>query len=274
MSATEAVQQGWGPSRKRGAFSLTFDNFGEAADLELGRFPEGQPIGQHFTAIEYLPKLLDLVKDVPVTYFIEAFNVAVYPQQLKSIRDAGQEIAMHAWRHEAWGKQDATTRADILKRSLQAYESIGIVPKGFRPPGGVMADEAVQEFLDCGLTYCSPLGDAGATGTKRDLAVLPFAWKHVDAYMLDPKLGALRTAFGDPAEPIDQAQWQRVVDEAIELALQGRHVTLIFHPVLFGRDAAMTETVQRLVGTLRSNRDLWVASCSEVADWLRGSRRH
>ena len=272
MSAADASKRGWGPSSKRGAFSLTFDNFGEAADLELGRFPEGQPIGQHFTAIEYLPKFLKLVEDVPVTYFIEAFNVAVYPQQLRSIRDAGQEVAMHAWRHENWGKQDAGRRKDILKRSLDAYASIGISPKGFRPPGGVMTDEAVQEFLDCGLTYCSPLGDAGATETKQGLAVFPFAWKHVDAYMLDPKLGALRTAFGDREAPIDRVQWQRVVDDAVSLALQGHHVTLIFHPVLFGRDAVMTETVQRLVAILKSERDLWVASCAEVADWLRGNQ--
>lgn len=271
MDLAGVLPQGWGPSRKRGAFSLTFDNFGEAADIELGFFPKDEPLGRHFTA-GYLPRFLDLVRDVPVTYFIEAFNIALYPDQIRAIRDAGHEVAMHAWRHEPWGKQSAAQRKDILERSLQAYAKIGIAPKGFRPPGGVMADEAVQEFLDCGLTYCSPLGDAGGTTLRNDLAILPFAWHHVDAYMLDPRLGALRTTFGDPAAPVDQAKWQRVMDDALQLALQGRHVTLIFHPFLFGPDEAMTRALRNLIDALRSQRDLWVASCSDVAGWLRASK--
>ncbi len=260
---------GWGPDRKRGAFSLTFDNFGEAADIELGFFPKDGPLGQHFTA-GYLPTLLDLIEGVPVTYFIEAFNVDVYPEQIKSIRDAGHEIAMHAWRHENWGRQDDATRADILRRSMQAWESIGVVPKGFRPPGGVLPEGSVRQFQDVGLTYCSPLGGAGETGlTPEGLATLPFAWHHVDAYMLDPRLGALRTTFGDPAEPVSFAHWEKVIDDAVQLALEGRHVTIIFHPFFFGPNADMSHALRGLIRTLESQRDLWVASCGEVAKWLR-----
>jgi peptidoglycan/xylan/chitin deacetylase (PgdA/CDA1 family) len=260
---------GWGPDRKRGAFSLTFDNFGEAADIELGFHPADAPIGGHFTA-GYLPTMLQLVESLPVTYFIEASNVKHYPQQIKSIRDAGHEIAMHAWRHENWGRQDAPTRAGILARSMQAWETLGIRPQGFRPPGGVLPEGSVQQFKDVGLTYASPLGGAGETGlTAEGLATLPFAWHHVDAYMLDPRLGALRTSFGDPAEPVSFAHWAKVIDDAVQLALTGRHVTIIFHPFFFGPDKNMTQALRGLIRTLQSTDDLWVATCGEVAQWLR-----
>lgn len=266
---TTASPKTWGPGNKRGAFSLTFDNFGEAADIELGFFPAGQPIGQHFTST-YLPTLLDMVQSLPVTYFIEASNVALYPEHIKSIRDAGHEIAMHAWRHENWGKQDAATRKDVLRRSMQAWETLGIVPKGFRPPGGVMPEGSVQEFLDCGLTYSSPLGVAGDTKlTPEGFALLPFAWPHVDAYMLDPRLDALRTSFGDPAAPVSFPKWEAVIDEAVEFALQGNHLTIIFHPFFFGPNKDMTNALQRLIRTLQSQPDLWVAPCGEVSQWLR-----
>ncbi|MGD9941933.1 MAG: polysaccharide deacetylase family protein [Burkholderiaceae bacterium] len=269
MTTDTAIREGWGPDGKRGAFSLTFDNFGEAADIELGFFPENAPLGKHFTA-EYLPTLLQTVQSLPVTYFIEASNVALYPEQIKSIRDAGHEIAMHAWRHENWGRQDAAQRQDILRRSMQAWETLDIVPRGFRPPGGVMPEGSVQELLDCGLSYCSPLGAAGDTGvTPEGLATLPFAWHHVDAYMLDPRLGALRTAFGDPAEPVSFEHWEAVIDEAVQLALQGRHVSIIFHPFFFGPSKDMSQALRGLISTLQSQRDLWVAPCGEVAQWLR-----
>lgn len=271
MISTTATAAGkrWGPDGKRGAFSLTFDNFGEAADIEMGYFPKDEPIGRHFTATEYLPTLLKLVESIPVTYFIEASNVALYPGQLKSIRDAGHEIAMHAWRHENWGKQDAATRQDILQRSLRAYETLGIAPQGFRPPGGVLPEGAVQEFLDAGLIYSSPLGEAGATGIDHGLATLPFAWHHVDAYMLDPRLGALRSAFGDPEEPFSFAKWEAVLEQAVQLALQGRHVTLIFHPFFFGPSAPMSQALRGLISTLQTEPQLWVAQCRDVAQWLR-----
>ncbi len=41
--------------------SVTFDNLGEAAQLELGMWPVEVPEGQHFTVVEVLPRLLDLL---------------------------------------------------------------------------------------------------------------------------------------------------------------------------------------------------------------------
>jgi len=265
MNARDDVTR-WGPDGKRGAFSLTFDNFGEAFELEVG-FAGDAPIGQHPTAGR-LPDFLQIVKDLPVTYFIEASNVGIYPEHIKRIRDAGVEIGLHAWRHENWGKQSAEQRRDILQRSMAAFATLGVAPKGFRPPGGVMPEGSLQEFADCGMTYCSPLGGAGETRIESDIAIFPFAWPHVDAYMLDPRLGALRASFGDPEAVVTFPEWEKVLKEAVATALSGKHVTMIFHPYLFEPDERMTNALKALIRTLRATPDLWLANCNDVANWM------
>ena len=269
MTTTAIPAGGWGPEGKRGAFSLTFDNFGEAAELEQGIFPADQPTGQHHSAA-YVPTLLKLVEGLRVTWFIEAANVALYPGQLRSLRDAGHEIGMHAWRHENWGSLAAPAREDILRRSLRAWETLDIVPLGFRPPGGVMPEDAWRQLREAGLVYCSPLGAAGDSGVAAEgLASLPFAWHHVDFYMLEERCAPLRVAFGDPAAPFPMARWEAEIDAALQLARSGRHVSMIFHPFYFGPSDAMSQAVRRLIRTLQAQPDLWVAPCIEVARWLR-----
>lgn len=258
---------GWGPSRKAGSFSLTFDNLGEAFELEQGTFPQNQTVGNHYTATDTLPALLRLLDGLPSTFFIEASNVALYPQQIKSVHEAGHEVAMHAWRHENWSKQDGYSRKDILRRSMGAFETLDITPKGFRPPGGVLLEGSIRELVECGLAYCSPLGNAGDTAVQDGLALLPFSWHHVDSYMMNPKNRALRTANGDPADPFSLVQWEEAINKAVDLSLTGKHVTVVFHALLLGVDAGMLDILKRLIGRLREESRLWLAMCGDVAEW-------
>ena len=77
----------WGPEGKPAAVSVTFDNLGEAADIGLGRWPEGQPIGEHPTVREHLPKVLEVLAEANLraTFFVESFNATLYPDALRAI---------------------------------------------------------------------------------------------------------------------------------------------------------------------------------------------
>ena len=195
----------------RGTISVSFDNFGEAADLELGRHPQDEPIGRHFTACESFDALLGIVGDRPITYFVEASNALLYPDALRAMRDHGIEIGLHGWRHEHWGRLEPSRRPEVLARGVDALQGIGIRPRGFRPPGGEMREGALAEIARAGLDYCSPLGDAGAAGVSDGVPVLPFAWRHVDAYQLDPRLDALRARHGDPPQAADGAAYGAIL---------------------------------------------------------------
>src|SRR5882757_4905800 len=122
----------WGPGRKRAAISVTFDNLGEASDISIGRCPAGHSLGRHFTATHVVPELLKDLRGVSITYFVEAVNARLYPGVLKAVRDAGHEIALHAWGHENWQALSLREQADNLQMSLEAMATIGIEPRGFR----------------------------------------------------------------------------------------------------------------------------------------------
>ena len=56
--------------------ALTFDNLGEAADLERGLWPESEPLGAHVSVTAVLPRLLDELDELGLraTVCVEAIN--------------------------------------------------------------------------------------------------------------------------------------------------------------------------------------------------------
>jgi len=258
----------WGPMQRKGAISLTFDNLGEAAALRRGDPVPTASVGQDPTA-SFISRLLAVVGDLPCTWFIEASNATLYPAQIRSWHEAGKEVGIHAWQHEHWAELGPSERVMLLGRCQDAFDSIGVTPRGFRPPGGLLPPGALDEFREADLAYCSPLGTPGASGLQGRLAVLPFAWPHVDAYMLDPTLAAFREQHGDPAPPGSLAQWRASLEAALAFASeQQRHVTVIFHPYLLISSVGMLDELHQFVSSLRARADVWIASCSEVSDWL------
>src|SRR5918998_2344086 len=93
-AATRAV---WGPEPRRAAVTVTFDNLGEAADLERGLWPESEPLGRHFSVRRTLPQILDLLDELGLraTFFVEGLNADLYPEALLEIFNSGHELGYH-----------------------------------------------------------------------------------------------------------------------------------------------------------------------------------
>lgn len=211
--------------------SVTFDNLGEAAQLELGMWPEEVPMGEHFTVVDVLPRLLDLLAThrLRATFFVEGLNAEMYPQALHTIADAGHEVALHAYRHEEWAALDADSEVALLRRATAAMRSIDIHPLGFRPPGGGLTDRTLALLGEHGYTYVSPAGER--EGVLDGLAVLPFRWPLVDAYSYMPQFSGLRERYGDGPDPLAPEQARDEMIAALDAhAVQGGHLTLLFHP--------------------------------------------
>jgi peptidoglycan/xylan/chitin deacetylase (PgdA/CDA1 family) len=141
------------PNGARAAMVLTIDNMGEAADLDRNLWPKSAPIGEHYSVTKVIPRFLDILArhDIAATYFIESWNLGVYPSTIRTIADAGHEVAWHAWRHEAWDKiKDETRERANFARSFGEEGLQGFINnskqgevrinsyKGFRPPGGII----------------------------------------------------------------------------------------------------------------------------------------
>jgi peptidoglycan/xylan/chitin deacetylase (PgdA/CDA1 family) len=206
--------------------SVTFDNLGEAAQLELGMWPPEVPEGQHFTVVDVLPRLLDLLatRKVKATFFVEGLNAEMYPRAL-------HEVAVHAWRHEEWAALDAEAELALLERATDAMRAIGIEPRGFRPPGGGLTERTLGLLREHGYSYVSPAGERA--GLLEGLAVLPFRWPLVDAYSYLPQFEGLRERYGDGPDPHTPQEMRAAMIAALKSHAEQEeegHLTLLFHP--------------------------------------------
>jgi peptidoglycan/xylan/chitin deacetylase (PgdA/CDA1 family) len=248
----------------RDAVLLSFDNLGEAADLERGIAQP--PIGDDPSVTVGLPRALDALAalELRATFFVEGLNAELYPQALRDIAAAGHEVGLHGWRHEVWDALSPAEEDELLGRGVAALTGLGLEVEGFRPPGGGLGESSVAALAAHGLRWCSPAGEhAGRTG---GVACLPFRWPAVDAYHRLRSFTDRRTAWGDRA---DVASPRETADALIG-ALDARGddpLVLILHPFLMlsESEAAQARRVMEHLAELVARGERWVAPGRELA---------
>jgi peptidoglycan/xylan/chitin deacetylase (PgdA/CDA1 family) len=258
------------PGGARGALNLTFDNLGEAAELEMGALPDDAPLGRHETALEVLPRLLGQLADhdLAATFFVEGLNAEIYPDLLREINERGHEVAFHAWRHEQWADLSAAEQAANLARGIAAFEPLGLGIAGMRPPGGQLGTGGPAVLREAGLRYCSPAG-SGA-GVDDGTALLPFQWPHVDASCVLPPLGPAREQISGSPDPIEPARFLAWLEEEIgRLAGDGGSMAIVLHPFMLGwlGEERLGALLDRIADAAAGD-EVWVATCAEVAEYV------
>jgi peptidoglycan/xylan/chitin deacetylase (PgdA/CDA1 family) len=247
--------------------ALTFDNLGEAADLERGIWPDGEPLGRHPSVTAVLPRLLDELDETGLraTFCVEAINCETYPDAIREIAARGHEVAMHAWRHEVWSELDPTREDDLLARGRAAFDTLGIEVSGFRPPGGDLSPDGAAGLERHGFTWCSALGTRRAR--EGALAHVPFVWGLVDAYHRLDSFAARRAANGDPEEPLAPGA---AADTMLARLAVGAPPTLILHPFLMAGDDGWiaARRILHALADLTDDGTTMVATAGEIAATL------
>ena len=281
------------PNNAQAAICLTFDNMGEAADINRGLFPPDEPIGSHYSVTRVLPKFLALARkyDISITYFAESSNLSIYPEAFRSIAQDGHEIAFHAWQHEAWAKEckEEEVERRNFERSFGTEEGMrGFLEKGntgkvtmyrgFRPPGGTINGERTLKMCrEFGLGYISPSAHEGAVVPLEDgkdsIVILPFRWSTVDAYYYMDSFSRLRKLKGVLPEGAQGSDvlvdaFTGQIDKAIE---DGGFLSLLFHPFLNDDQERLDamETVLKHLVLRREEGKIWLARCRDIEEWVR-----
>lgn len=258
------------PGGARGALNLTFDNLGEAAEVEMGALAADAELGRHQTALEVVPRLLGQLeeRELAATFFVEGLNAEIYPDLLREIDGRGHEVAFHAWRHERWDELSAAEQAANLERGLAVFSRLGLEISGLRPPGGQLGAGGTGVLREGGLHYCSPAG-AGA-GLEDGVALLPFQWRHVDAACVLPPLGSAREQISGSSDPIEPSRFLGWLEGEIDrLAQSGGYMAIVLHPFMLDwlGEEQLATLLDRVAAAARGN-DVWVACCAEVAEYV------
>ncbi len=263
-----SAQRLW-PGGARAAVSVTVDNLGEAAEIELGLRAPDAPLGGHYSVTTALPIMLDALAAarLSATFFVEGINAEIYPEALATIAEAGHELAYHAWCHEEWSSLDAAAEVANLDRGLAALRAIGVEAVGFRPPGGRITPRTLDLLASRGLRHCSPAGSAA--GILDGVAVLPFSWPAVDAFHVLPVFAALREHLTQDGEPGGVEALRAALLGSIEGALAaGTHATLVLHTWMIELELDAVREVLARVREAVDAGELWAAPCREAAAWM------
>ena len=261
----------WGPDAQQAAVSVTFDNLGEAADLERGLWPESEPLGRHFSVKRMLPRILGMLEELGLraTFFVEGLNAELYPEALLEIANSGHELGYHGWRHEYWPNLSPSKEAHLLERGIHKMHELGVRPRGFRPPGGRLTPSSSQLLEDLGFTHCSPAGRG--IGLLGNVVVLPFEWRLIDAYYYLPRFGSLRETTTGSSEPLSPIRFRETLSSALQgVVRDGGHLTLLFHPFLEEQE----DRFEIMRGALEELRDLaedglvWCAPYRDMVSWV------
>lgn len=262
----------WGPEGKRAAVSFTFDNLGEASDIEFGRWPIDRAVGSHHSVARDLPAILDVL-DTKMTFFIESWNLHVYPDAVRSVIEAGHEIGCHGMRHEIWCNLSADQERDHLKRCQDDFARYDIELLGLRPPGGIAAPSSPGVLAEMGMTYISPVGvPSGVLDTG--LAVLEVIQASTDVAFYSADFAKYRNykAGDQPLAPEDLVEG--VMAEVEKTIEAGGFMSNVCHPFYQSptpdrTDPARIEAIGEIARRISADDRVWHAPCSEIAAWMR-----
>lgn len=222
------------------------------------------------TAVPRILRLLDR-SAIRATFFIPGYSAERWPDAVRSIRDAGHEIAHHGYLHE--GSRDASpeVQEQRLLRGLEALDTVaGVRPTGYRAPNWELSYEMPGILARHGFRYDSGLMDSDwpyrlATGPEPDaptIIELPAHWALDDweAYNYLPGI----TGSGVIASP--SAVLERWAFELEALVEVGGLFMLTNHPFVSGR-ASRAVALTELIAQAGRIDGLSIATCDDIASW-------
>ena len=95
----------------------------------------------------YTERILDILDkyNVKATFFVIGVNIQNYPAPLKKICEKGHEIGNHSFSHDNQNDLNSQNAISEMKKCQDLIvETVGVVPKVFRPPRGACNTEVIK----------------------------------------------------------------------------------------------------------------------------------
>ena len=141
----------------------------------------------HLGTPEQMAALRDVVErhGVTATFFVTGERAAEDPAGVRALQDAGHEVGMHGWAHEAWSELPPDEERALATRATECHRRRDRADR--RAASALRAareSEATADILgDLGYTYDASLGDRmNPVRLSPAVAQVPFVWPGVDGY--------------------------------------------------------------------------------------------
>jgi peptidoglycan-N-acetylglucosamine deacetylase len=273
-SATPPAPVSW-PTGYTAAGCLTFDLDAEAAVLtaDISSASRMSPMShQAYGPLVAVPRILDLLArhEIQATFFVPGFSAHRYPDVVRSIAEAGHEIAHHSYFHENTVGMDEQTEADMIDLGLQAlWDVAGVRPRGYRAPMWEMNYHTPKLLAERDFLYDSSLMDSdhpyllsvSEEPGAATLVEVPVWWGLDDweQYAFLPDLigsGVIES----PAKALEM--WTLELEAMHRL---GAAFVLCCHPFMSGRPAR-AEALDRLIQRMKALPGMWITTVGAVAE--------
>ncbi|MGB3482334.1 MAG: polysaccharide deacetylase [Mycobacterium sp.] len=280
MSVTELIPAGpvtW-PDGKKCAVAFTFDVDAESPLLTTDpAFADrmGAMSHQAYGPLVGIPRLLGILDEfkIPGTFFVPGYTAHRHPRPIRSLVEAGHEIAHHGYLHESLVGVNEATEREILQRGIDALQEVaGVRPTGYRAPMWEMNWHTPKLLAEFGFDYDSTLMDSDhpyelAVEDSGSLVEIPVSWALDDwqQYCFVPDFsgtGLIET----PAKAIEL--WRAELDAM--RAIGGAWV-LTNHPFLSGRPGRAA-ALRDFIAEVAAMDDVWIAGMSEIAAHVRAQK--
>jgi peptidoglycan-N-acetylglucosamine deacetylase len=259
------------PGGKRCAVMLCFDVDGETTALS-----EDLALASRLTTMSQcaygprvgVPRILGLLRHlgVPATFFIPSWIVEQHPKMTEAVLGAGHEIGAHGHLHEKLATLSPEEEAAVLDKSLGILRRhLGRQPVGYRAPWFEINPGTVELLADRGFVYnASLMGDDVPFLHPNGLVEIPGQWLLEDweqfAFNAEPAWGFIP----EDCDKVFRLWWR----EFEAMRAYGCCFVLTLHPWLSGRPSRV-QLLERLIGGIFATGDAWVATGSEIAQWVR-----
>jgi len=237
-----------------GHVCLTFDFDGPSVWL-MRKMGTPTPVSRGEFGAVAVPRILRLLEaqGIPATFFIPGHTIETYPNVCQMIVDAGCEVALHGYVHEANPMLSADEERAITARSYELIEKLtGAPPVGYRAPAGDMTNQTIELLVEFGLIYDSslmghdyrpyplrtgdeyPLDQPVRWGTDSGLVELPWSWT-LDDYVYLEFVPFRRMMMPGLKRPEDMFSNFTGDVEWMAREVTNGMTNIIFHPQVIGR---------------------------------------
>jgi peptidoglycan/xylan/chitin deacetylase (PgdA/CDA1 family) len=212
-------------------------------------------------AISRILELLDK-HEIKSTFFTPGWTVDQFTESVENVINKEHELAAHGYLHERLAEISKEAEESVFKRSLEAFEKVGVKPVGFRAPYWLISDRTLELVQKLGFEYDSNMMDSDMPymlkwrGKDTGLVELPVEW------LLDdwPQFETNRRS---PMEVY--SVWKPEFEGIYDL---GRYFGLTCHPQTIGRISRI-QMLDKLITEMKDKSDVWFATCEEIATWTR-----